>query len=152
MTITLLKTNDGVLVANKNFTTVATISANITDGFDKSSPSFILSRDYNNTDINYFRVGNRYYEVTDTVKDSGQIIAVYGTIDVLTTAYYNGLSEQEFTFERGETTFNNFTDSDVPVENGALVRVYKSSLSPFNSPPDGYCYIMNVVGGENNAN
>lgn len=93
----------------------------------------------------------RYYTITKVVRLSGNIIEIYGTIDVLWT-YSTVIRQSTGVCVANEKIGSGYVvDDNFPVDVRKKTEIYLFELDPFNTETasdSSYNYVLNVAGGE----
>ena len=153
MEIQLLSTNSDPRTVNKNFVPVAVTDANPFGEFDIDSPVLRLKPFTSFATVNCFYIPEylRYYAITKCKRLSGNIIEIYGQIDVLSTFKNAILQSRGVCVANENIGSSHIADAKYPVDLRKNTTVYEFEGNPFNvesASDSSYNFVLNVAGGE----
>lgn len=152
MEIHLLNTSSDPRTVNKITAPVAVTQAEPFGEFDVDMPILRLKPFTGFADVNYFYIPEyaRYYAVTKCKRLSGNIIEIYGQIDVLMT-FATSIRNSTGVCTANENIKSGFVpDNNFPVDVRKTTTVYEFEGEPFNTETASegtYNFILNVAGG-----
>ncbi len=152
MEIQFLSSISDSRTVTKNFTTLATTQAEPFGAFDITTPILRVKPFPNFANANYFYIPEyfRYYSVQKVVRISGNIIEVYGVIDVLST-YDNVIRQSRGVCIANQNVGSGYiVDKNYPLEIRKKTEVYELEGDPFNTETatdSSYNFVLNVAGG-----
>lgn len=149
--IRLMTNNSPSNVADKDFTTIDTLTGTLRNETSITNPAIRIEADVNTlSECNYFYIPqfNRYYFVTDIRSIRNGLCEIVGHCDVLTTALKKGsLTDCLGITKRQQTKWNlNINDGYFKVYQNPVVttELFPSGFNSFN-------YVLAVAGGRTPA-
>ena len=149
--IRLILNNSASNVADKNFTTIDTLTGNLRNETSVTNPTIIIEANVNEiAECNYFYIPqfHRYYFVTDIRSIRNGLVEISGHCDVLTTAFKLGtLTDCMGITKRQQTDWN----LDI---NDGYFKVYQNPIVTTELFPQGFntfSYVLAVAGSEQTA-
>lgn len=144
--IRLMKNNSATNVADKDFTTIDTLTGTLRNETSVTNPSIRIEADVNTiAECNYFYIPqfHRYYFMTDIRSIRNDLVEIQGHCDVLTTAFNLGtLSSCMGITKRQQKEWNlNINDGYFKVYQDPIVttELFPSGFNTFN-------YVLAVAG------
>lgn len=144
--IRLMKNNSATNVADKDFTTIDTLTGTLRNETSVTNPSIRIEADVNTiAECNYFYIPqfHRYYFMTDIRSIRNDLVEIQGHCDVLTTAFKLGtLSSCMGITKRQQKEWNlNINDGYFKVYQDPIIttELFPSGFNTFN-------YILAVAG------
>lgn len=145
--IRLMTNNSASNVADKDFTTIDTLTGTLRNETSITNPTIRIEADVSTlSECNYFYIPqfNRYYFVTDIRSIRNGLCEIVGHCDVLTTALKKGsLSDCMGITKRQQNEWNlNINDGYFKVYQNPIVttELFPSGFNSFN-------YVLAVAGG-----
>ena len=154
MEIHLLNTSSDPRVINKNAEIVAITNCEPFGVLDIDNPIIRVKpfTGFGVVNCCYIPDLGRYYSIRRTVRLSGNIIEIYGTIDVLWT-YANVILQSSAVCVANEFVgASHIADKNYPLDIRKNTTIYEFEGDPFNTETATdytYNFILNVAGGEN---
>ena len=150
MSITVSFTSDSKREnSTKQLTMSATHDCVFKNGCSMLNPTLLLELESSTfPDYTNFKIGNRYYRVTDIISVRNNIFEISGVIDALATYKSEILASTQFVSYSSHKTSIWLPDSRIPVL--ASETVASSSAIVPVLDPDGF-YVLSVVGKESSA-
>ena len=149
--IRLILNNSALNVADKDFTTIDTLTGNLRNETSVTNPTIIIESNVNDiAECNYFYIPqfHRYYFVTDIRSIRNGLVEISGHCDVLTTAFKLGtLTDCMGITKRQQTDWN----LDI---NDGYFKVYQNPIVTTELFPQGFntfSYVLAVAGSEQTA-
>lgn len=152
MEIQFLSSISDSRTVTKNFTPIAITQAEPFGTFDIVNPVLRVKPFTNFANANYFYIPEyfRYYAVQKAVRISGNIIEIYGVIDVLST-YDNVIRQCRGVCIANQNVGSGYiVDKNYPLEIRKKTEVYELEGDPFNTETatdNSYNFVLNVAGG-----
>lgn len=152
MEIQFLSSISDSRTVTKNFTPIAITQAEPFGTFDIVNPVLRVKPFTNFANANYFYIPEyyRYYAVQKAVRISGNIIEIYGAIDVLST-YDNVIRQCRGVCIANQNIGSGYiVDKNYPLEIRKKTEVYELEGDPFNTETatdNSYNFVLNVAGG-----
>lgn len=150
--IRLMVNNSASIVADKDFTTVDTLTGTLRNETSVTNPTIRIEADVNTiAECNYFYIPqfHRYYFLTDTVSIRNGLVEISGHTDVLTTAFKLGnLSECVGITKKQENKWNLYL-------NDGSFKVYQNPIVTTELFPSGFNtfqYVLAVAGSAQTTN
>lgn len=145
--IRLMTNNSADNVADKDFTTIDTITGTLKNETSITAPSILIEYEGALQDVNYFYIPQfqRYYFATDIKSIRGNIWEISGVCDVLATAWILGNLKQCEAITRKQETLNNLLLND------GTFKVYQDPIITTELFPAGFntfSYVLAVAGSE----
>lgn len=154
MEIRLMNTANDPRTVNKNAEIVAITQCEPFGSLDIDNPIIRIKPFTGFAVANCFYIPDlgRYYSINKTVRLSGNIIEIHGTIDVLWT-YANVILQSTAVCVANEYIgATHIADKNYPLDIRKNTTVYEFRGDPFNTETATdytYNFILNVAGGEN---
>ena len=149
--IRLMLNNSASNVADKDFTTIDTLTGVLRNETSVTNPTIRIEANVNDlAECNYFYIPqfHRYYFVTDIRSIRNDLVEIVGHCDVLTTAFKLGsLSDCMGITKRQQTNWN----LDI---NDGYFKVYQNPIVTTELFPQGFntfSYVLAVAGSEQTA-
>lgn len=150
--IRLMLNNSAANVADKDFTTIDTITGTLRNETSITNPTIRIEADINTiAESNYFYIPqfHRYYFLTDAVSVRSDICEISGHCDVLTTAFKLGnLKDCMGIVKRNQKNWN----LDL---NDGYFKVYQNPIVTTELFPSGFntfSYVLAVAGSAQDTN
>lgn len=149
--IRLMLNNSASNVADKDFTTIDTLTGTLRNETSVTNPTILIEANVNDiAECNYFYIPqfHRYYFVTDIRSIRNGLVEISGHCDVLTTALKLGtLADCMGITKRQQTEWN----LDI---NDGYFKVYQNPIVTTELFPQGFntfSYVLAVAGSEQTA-
>lgn len=155
MEIHLMITNSDPRTLSKNLTNVAVTNADPFGELDIDNPVLRLKPFTGFASVNCFYIPDylRYYAITKCKRLSGNIIEIYGQIDVLTTFNQAIRNSRGVCIANENIGSSHIADPNFPVDLRKNTTVYEFEGDPFNietASDNSYNFVLNVAGGGQN--
>lgn len=152
MEVQILNTISDYRVLNKTYTTIATAQSEPFGELDIDTPVIRIKPFTGFASANAFYIPEflRYYIITKVKRISGNIIEIYGKVDVLST-FKDVIKQCKGVCVANEKLgSSHITDPNYPVDLRKNTTVYEFEGDPFNvetASDASYNFILNVAGG-----